>query len=239
MDTTTIKTARVIFGAALDKLTTEQRDALLRDVSDLMLEEQRTSTDALRVLCQRIGGASSLNYYCNCLLTGKAKRTRDAEIEQYTEAAIPPASRATGIYLNDPIYTQPTKRHGHYFGGRILALPRPHGAKELRKRLPLWSKQDHATEATLHAQAATACRTAWSRVANLAARDAWGRDFEATDYRISGIGSGQFAPKYRAALRTLAHRESMHNDASALHAWCAKYNRNAPTTTTPNNSGAL
>jgi hypothetical protein len=99
------------------------------------------------------------------------------------------------------------------------------GAKVLRQTLPGWTKQDHAKAAKFHADAADRMSKEWSKVVNAAAQDAWGRDYQAGDYRISGIASDEFGDKFKDQLRKLVHDMSDHKWLSAAHDYCAKYNK--------------
>lgn len=64
-------------------------------------------------------------------------------------------------------------------------------------------------------------RRAWSREAERAALETFGRPWQFTDYRISGIGSDQFTDERKERLRFLAHRRSDYLSAFALHEWLA------------------
>lgn len=87
----------------------------------------------------------------------------------------------------------------------------------LRRRLPTWTRADHARQALAMERKADRCRRAWSREAEAAALETFGRPWQFTDYRISGIGSDEFTAERKERLRTLAHRQSDYRSAQYLH----------------------
>lgn len=87
----------------------------------------------------------------------------------------------------------------------------------LRRRLPTWTRADHARQALAMERAAHRCISAWSREAEAAALETFGRPWQFTDYRISGIGSDEFTAERKERLRTLAHRRSDYLSAADLH----------------------
>jgi hypothetical protein len=97
-----------------------------------------------------------------------------------------------------------------------LAIPtKTH--KELRARLPGWSKADHLEAAQRHKQAALDCERAWLQLQELAHWETYGASPDATSYQVSGVGDDLYPSALKDALRTLAHRETAHWDRAALH----------------------
>lgn len=96
------------------------------------------------------------------------------------------------------------------------------GGKLLAKRLPGWTRADHTAAAIHHEEKAQEMQADHSRLLDVAARETWGRDFEPTDYKISGIGSDEFSAKHKDELRRLAHTSSAHKDAAHAHRAAAK-----------------
>jgi hypothetical protein len=96
------------------------------------------------------------------------------------------------------------------------------GGKLLAKRLPGWTRADHTAAALHHEEKAQEMQADHSRLLDVAARETWGRDFEPTDYKISGIGSDEFSAKHKEELRRLAHTSSAHKDAARAHKMAAR-----------------
>ena len=125
--------------------------------------------------------------------------------------------------ISSPVY-QRRQRIRNYCGAQSpLSLVSPCGAarRMLRRRLPTWTRADHAKQALAMARLAESSRRAWSREAEAAALETFGRPWQFTDYRISGIGSDQFQDCRKERLRTLAHRRSDYLSAADLHEWLA------------------
>ena len=62
----------------------------------------------------------------------------------------------------------------------------------------------------------------WDKVINQAAQATWGRDWQVSDYRVSGIGSSEFDEKYKKKLRELAHGSSKAKAISDAHKYASK-----------------
>lgn len=96
------------------------------------------------------------------------------------------------------------------------------GGKLLAKRLLGWTKADHLAAAAEHERLAAEMEKQWGVEANKAAQAAWGRDYKASDYRISGIASDEFDAKHKDELRRLAHTGTAHKDAAHAHKMAAR-----------------
>ncbi len=128
--------------------------------------------------------------------------------------------------LDSAAYTTPLKLRG-YTGQTTALSTLTHGdaAKILRRTRPDWTKSDHRTLADGHALAAQASEQEWSDLVDQAAVATFGRPFQVTDYRISGIACEEFPEEVKDRLRTLAHAKTHHCHLAGAHAWAAKWFR--------------
>lgn len=95
-------------------------------------------------------------------------------------------------------------------------------AKILVRNNPAWTKEDHKKLAAAHEAARKEHDDAWGRVADEAAQKTWGRKFEATDYKVSGIGSSEFSDEHKELLRHHAHSASAHSKLTSAHTVAAR-----------------
>lgn len=98
-------------------------------------------------------------------------------------------------------------------------------ARILRRANPAWGPEDHRKLAEQHEIAAQNQTERWSQLVNEAANETWGRDFKIFDYRISGVGSDEFAEDVKDELRFCAHAASSHRALACAHARAAKHYR--------------
>lgn len=94
--------------------------------------------------------------------------------------------------------------------------------KMLRQRLPGWTKAQHLAAAKHHTAQAARLEKEWTVTANAAAQETWGRAWQVTDYRISGIGSDEFSAKHKDTLRFAAHTTGDHKAAATAHEAAAR-----------------
>ncbi len=125
--------------------------------------------------------------------------------------------------INSDVYRGQSKLAKH--NGKVSPLSvndQSAAGKLLAQRLPDWSKEDHLSAATQHDALAAQAKRDWSKAADAAAQATWGRPFQATDYRVSGIASDEFTTAHKDTLRTLAHKQTAHGLAAAAHRGAAK-----------------
>ena len=67
----------------------------------------------------------------------------------------------------------------------------------------------------------------WSKEADKASQETFGRPFGTSDYKISGIGREEFSSAAKDKLRDLAHTSAEHKEAAAAH-WYAAGKRTSP-----------
>jgi hypothetical protein len=99
------------------------------------------------------------------------------------------------------------------------------GGKMLRQRLPEFTKQDHLDAHDAHLAAANEADKKWGEVADAAAKETFGRPYQATDYQISGIASDKFSDANKDKLRDLARTATDHREAATAHLFASQYMR--------------
>jgi hypothetical protein len=127
--------------------------------------------------------------------------------------------------IDNPVYATRQKLPKYNVQVSPLSAHGSDTGKLLAGRLPGWTKADHLQQAELHTAEADRMMKEWGKVANDAAKETFGRPYQATDYRISGIASDQFSDEKKEQLRKLAAGQSRHKDAAYAHASAAKLRR--------------
>jgi len=142
-------------------------------------------------------------------------------------------SISTHSLLDHPAYLMAVKISGYNTtGSRITvfqAVTDTDAAKVLIKAFPEWSNQDHLRLQEEHRTEAQRHCDAWNKVADEAAQATFGRPFHVTDYRISAIGSDEFSPEHKQALRLHAHAKGKHQRLASAHGIAAHSRRVRPT----------
>lgn len=152
------------------------------------------------------------------------KTTRPGEMGslEYTRGLRKIKTAASLSDLNDSLYNTRVKLKG--YNGQVT-VSTAHGAdkgKVLIQLAPQMSKGAHSAKAREFAALAEKLDEEWSREADEAAMETWGRPFQVTDYRISGIGSDEFSPARKNKLRTFAHGGTKAKDIAEAHTAAAK-----------------
>lgn len=129
--------------------------------------------------------------------------------------------------LYNEAYVTPVKLKG-YPGKGVNALM-AHGSdagKVLIMANKEWTAADHKRLAGLHSKAADDKQKEWSKVADQAAMKAWGRKYQVSDYKVSGIASDEFDKASKDKLRELAQGEGVNKQLAYAHEQAAKnFNR--------------
>lgn len=89
--------------------------------------------------------------------------------------------------------------------------------KALIHNNPDWTKEDHQRLAADHHAAAAYHDEQWGKKADEAAKATFGRPYQFTDYKISGIASDKFSDEHKDALRHHAHAGSFHKQMEVAH----------------------
>jgi hypothetical protein len=129
------------------------------------------------------------------------------------------------IPIDDPVYVDKIKYPKYNVAISPLSAHGSDTGKLLASRLPGWTKDDHEKAADAHEKEAERLTKEWGDTAEKAAKATWGRSYQMTDYRISGIASDEFADKFKDALRAAASGSSRHKDAAFAHKAAAKLRR--------------
>ena len=149
------------------------------------------------------------------LALSKAGANTNDFIESIDEAkAVPP--------IDSPTYREVVKLPKYNVKVSPLSAHGSDGGKLLARRLPDWTKADHLAAAAEHEKLAAQMDKQWNVEVNAAAQSAWGRDYVASDYRISGIASDEFSSKHKDELRRLAHTATAHKEAAQVHKMAAR-----------------
>jgi hypothetical protein len=112
--------------------------------------------------------------------------------------------------------------HGYTRAVTVLTTLGPEDTKELLcKFMPGLTRQQHRTLGEAHLRASIQCQLDWGKTVNAAAQETFGRAYEATDYKISGIAREEFSEGRKNTLRDLAHKESAHSHVAWGHLMAA------------------
>jgi hypothetical protein len=95
----------------------------------------------------------------------------------------------------------------------------------LRHRLPDWTVTQHVNAALFYKHQRERMARSWNKTADQAAQSTFGRPFEFTDYKISGIARDEFSESHKNRLRKLAHESGDSGVIGAAH-WRAAGKRN-------------
>lgn len=91
------------------------------------------------------------------------------------------------------------------------------GGRLLRRRLPKWGKEDHIAAARHHLRMSDKRGREWGDLQRQAHQQAFGKDPEFHDYRISGIGRDEYSDEFKDRLSKAAVSKTGHKYAAAAH----------------------
>lgn len=91
------------------------------------------------------------------------------------------------------------------------------GGRQLRQRLPEFSKADHEHAAKAHMEAASEHEKAWGETQEKAHKETFGKKPEFHDYRVSGVGRDEYSEEHKDALRHHALSKTDHTSAAHAH----------------------
>jgi hypothetical protein len=127
---------------------------------------------------------------------------KDADIAKLKATSRTAASLSD---LKDALYNTPVRLKG--YNGSVT-ISTAHGdadkARVLIQLQPEMTRSQHASLARGFATLADHLDAEWNREIDEAAMETWGRPWQVTDYRISGIGSDEFSNQRKTKLRTFA-----------------------------------
>jgi hypothetical protein len=143
---------------------------------------------------------------------GKAKRN---PIEHGTNLA--------SLNTDSPIYQERERRPK--WNVKVSPLMDPtEGGKMLRRRLPDFIKADHESAARYFTNEAKRWSGAWGALIDREHLRVFGRPYQATDYKIAGIGREEYSEKAKNELRSMARAATDSRAAAAAH-WRAAGHR--------------
>ena len=138
------------------------------------------------------------------------------------------SARVGGLTLKDtqdPLYRTRVKLRGYNGPPTVMSAHGKDSGDILIALRPDMSKAQHAQRSREFESLADRLQGLYDQALDDAALDAWGRNFEATDYRVSGIGSDEFSEAHKERLRTLSKSLSAAKIIGTAHGYAAKSRR--------------
>lgn len=115
------------------------------------------------------------------------------------------------------IYQTKVKVRGYTIKVSPLSADATTAGRLLRLGFSGWTKADHLKASDGHARAAIRIEKLYSRLLDTAAVYTWGRHYQITDYRISGIASDEFSEKFKRILRRTTWALTQHKTLAVAH----------------------
>ena len=123
--------------------------------------------------------------------------------------------------IHDMAYNTPVKFKNWNVRVTARYCPCERTSAKLIKKLTTLTKGEHAEASKYHASRKVKLQAIWTKVANRAAMEAFGRPWQFTDYIVSGVGRSEFSEVHKLVLRHCAHRSGEHGHLAAAHALLA------------------
>lgn len=101
-------------------------------------------------------------------------------------------------------------------------------ARILRTTMPFLTAAEHVAIGNIHLDMAARALSSWSTIVNLASLETFGRQYQLTDYKISGIARDEYSCERKEQLRLLIRAATRHNKAALAHQYLAKSGRSRP-----------
>lgn len=95
-------------------------------------------------------------------------------------------------------------------------------SKIMRALFPKWTRSDHLDAAKEYQKELNKINAKYTKVRNQAAKETFGRDWQFTDYQVSGIGSDKFSESKKNQLRKLDAASHMLSNLVYAHEKAAK-----------------
>jgi hypothetical protein len=138
------------------------------------------------------------------------------------------ATKVAAVTLKDTkdeLYRTRVKVRGYNGHPTVMSAHGKDSGDILIQLTPDMSKAQHAQKAREFKALSETLQKKYEEAQDAAAQDTWGRDFQVTDYRVSGIGSDEFSEKHKDTLRMLAHGLSAAKTISEAHEYASKSRR--------------
>ncbi|MGF6440310.1 hypothetical protein [Paraburkholderia youngii] len=95
-------------------------------------------------------------------------------------------------------------------------------ARILHKVMPPLTVAEHQALANVHLDMMATALTSWATIVNLACLETFGRPYQFSDYRVSGVARDEFTMERKEQLRLLSRAETRHRNAARAHDALAK-----------------
>jgi hypothetical protein len=127
--------------------------------------------------------------------------------------------------LKNPIYRTPVKVRGYNGKPTVMSAHGKDAGDVLIALQPETTRAQHAQLARGFEALSDSLSDDYNRTLDEAAQATWGRPWQVTDYRVSGIGSDEFSEEFKEKLRPLAYGMSQAETIAHAHAFAAKSRR--------------
>jgi hypothetical protein len=122
------------------------------------------------------------------------------------------------IAADHPAYTR--RYRVSKWSRTVTALDVP---RLLRRYWPSMSKEEHRKRAAENRREVERLQKRYTQELEDAAQETFGRAWEATDYRIAGIGRDEFSDERKERLRLLCRAIDARRSIAYAHDHCARY----------------
>lgn len=121
----------------------------------------------------------------------------------------------------DKVYRERVKLRGYNGPVSVMSAHGSDAGKILRKLHPEMTREEHLSYVAKYRKRAQALSALYSNLLNRAARQTWGRPWQTTDYRVSGIGSDEFSAPMKKRLREAVTLMNAYDRAFRAHHYAA------------------
>lgn len=119
------------------------------------------------------------------------------------------------------IYSSRVRLRGYNGPQSVFTAHGRDGGKIAKVLFPGYGKREHLSISRDYALASEKAGNLYAHALDQAAMRLWGRPFQVTDYRVSGIGSDRFSESDKALLRKLVREKQQYKDISRAHYYAA------------------
>ncbi len=121
----------------------------------------------------------------------------------------------------DKTYTERVKLRGYNGPVTVFSAHGSDAGKVLRKLHPEMTREDHLSLAKKYLKRGYEMDRLYANLLNRAAKQTWGRAWQTTDYRVSGIGSNEFSAPMKKRLREAVTLMNAYSRAYRAHEYAA------------------
>lgn len=120
-------------------------------------------------------------------------------------------------------YIERVKVKGYTEKRNIFELHSPlEMGKVICSVMPNKSLMDHDSLAKMHIERYKTLQKEWSELVEKASMETFGRKYQITDYKVSGIACNEYSEDHKKELRRLSHAATAHQILSLAHEAAAK-----------------